>query len=96
MVERGSQVWRLSGDYQGRGLGSFVLSEVIARAIDEGKLLRVTALTGSPSKRFYVRDGFRLVGSDRWHDFYMLDPCQWKVWLSTCCNTGSVYGGFIR
>jgi hypothetical protein len=29
-----SLVWKLSGDYQGRGLGSFVLSQVITRAID--------------------------------------------------------------
>ncbi|MEF9883525.1 GNAT family N-acetyltransferase [Streptomyces sp. P9-A4] len=43
---------------QGRGLGTAVLRELLARADEEGLPVRLTVLRGSPARRLYEREGF--------------------------------------
>ena len=60
--------------FQGRGIGAEVLSIIFAEA-DTGKLaLRVGALRGGDSNRFYVRHGFQLVREDEWDNYYIRLP----------------------
>jgi len=57
--------------FQRRGIGAAVLKQVFAEA-DAAKLpLRVGALRGSDSNRFYARHGFVLVGEDEWDNYYV-------------------------
>jgi GNAT superfamily N-acetyltransferase len=57
--------------YQGRGVGAAVLAEVFAEADAKRMQLRVTALRGSDSNRFYVRHGFALVREAEWDNYYL-------------------------
>jgi GNAT superfamily N-acetyltransferase len=57
--------------YQGRGVGAAVLAEVFAEADRQGKALRVAALRGSDSNRFYIRHGFALVRQAEWDNYYV-------------------------
>jgi GNAT superfamily N-acetyltransferase len=57
--------------YQGRGVGAAVLAQVFAEADQKGMALRVTALRGSDSNRFYLRHGFELVGTAEWDNYYV-------------------------
>ena len=47
--------------FQGQGIGAAVLAMVFAEADARAQPLRVGALAGSDSNRFYLRHGFRLV-----------------------------------
>jgi GNAT superfamily N-acetyltransferase len=57
--------------YQRRGVGAAVLAEVFAEADAKGMPMRVTALRGSDSNRFYVRHGFKLVQEAEWDNYYL-------------------------
>lgn len=57
--------------YQGRGIGSQVLRQVLAEADGHGRWVRVGALKGSDSNRFYVRHGFELVEAAEWDNHYV-------------------------
>ena len=59
---------------QGRGIGSDVMRHVIAEADAAGKPLRVGALRGSRSNRFYLRHGFVLQRSSQWDHHYERPP----------------------
>jgi GNAT superfamily N-acetyltransferase len=59
---------------QGQGLGSAVLSDVIADADERRLPLHVGALRGSPANRFYERHGFVRVAEDDWDIYYRRDP----------------------
>jgi GNAT superfamily N-acetyltransferase len=57
--------------FQNRGIGAAVLQRVFAEA-DAARLpLRVGALRGSDSNRFYARHGFALVKEDGWDNYYV-------------------------
>ena len=57
--------------FQNRGIGAAVLKTVFAEA-DAGEMpLKVGALRGSDSNRFYVRHGFALVQEDEWDNYYV-------------------------
>src|SRR6185295_2966726 len=58
-------------DYQGRGIGSAVLEILFAQADAEAVPIRVGALRGSDSNRFYVRHGFTRVGESEWDIYYV-------------------------
>ena len=59
---------------QGRGVGAIVLADVLARA-DAARLpVRVGALRGSDSNRFYVRHGFEPVAQGEWDNHYQRRP----------------------
>jgi GNAT superfamily N-acetyltransferase len=55
---------------QGRGVGSAVLALVFREADERGLALRVGALRGSDSNRFYLRHGFVLVEEAEWDLYY--------------------------
>lgn len=57
--------------YQGLGIGTWALQRVFADADDRACDIRVGALKGSGSNRFYVRHGFVLVDEGEWDNFYV-------------------------
>ncbi|MFZ4877548.1 GNAT family N-acetyltransferase [Janthinobacterium sp. Mn2066] len=59
---------------QGRHIGSLVLARIIEEANSQGLPVRVGALRGSDSNRFYLRHGFTLVGQQEFDNYY-LRPC---------------------
>ena len=59
---------------QGRGVGAAVMADVLAHA-DACRLpVRVGALRGSASNRFYERHGFVLAASEEWDNHYRRLP----------------------
>ena len=59
--------------HQGRGIGAAVLARVFAEADAQRLPVRVGALRGSDSNRFYQRHGFRPVEESEW-DIHYLRP----------------------
>ncbi|WP_328804764.1 GNAT family N-acetyltransferase [Noviherbaspirillum galbum] len=57
--------------WQGAGIGSLVLRDVFRQADALGKSVRVGALKGSDSNRFYLRHGFVLVREEEWDNYYI-------------------------
>jgi GNAT superfamily N-acetyltransferase len=57
--------------FQNRGIGAAVLATVFAEADAQALRLRVGALRGSDSNRFYLRHGFALVKEDEWDNYYV-------------------------
>ncbi|MES1196049.1 MAG: GNAT family N-acetyltransferase [Steroidobacter sp.] len=58
-------------DWQNHGIGAAVLDQLFRKA-DELKLpVRVGALRGSDSNRFYLRHGFKLVESTGFDNYYI-------------------------
>src|SRR5262245_35482596 len=57
--------------FQNRGIGAAVLAMVFAEADARQLPLKVGALRGSDSNRFYLRHGFRLVKEDEWDNYYI-------------------------
>jgi GNAT superfamily N-acetyltransferase len=62
--------------HQGQGIGSAVLRSVFERADAEGLDVRVGALRGSDSNRFYVRHGFELVDEAEFDNYYLRRPSR--------------------
>jgi GNAT superfamily N-acetyltransferase len=58
-------------DHQGRQIGAEVLARVIAEAEPQGLPVRVGALRGSDSNRFYQRHGFKLVEESEFDNHYL-------------------------
>jgi ribosomal protein S18 acetylase RimI-like enzyme len=58
--------------HQRQGIGSAVISLVVASARDAGKPLRLSVLAGNPARSLYERLGFRLVASTKERDFMEL------------------------
>ncbi|MES2947066.1 MAG: GNAT family N-acetyltransferase [Pseudomonadota bacterium] len=57
--------------HQGQGLGAAVLAHVFAQADAAGLAIRVGALRGSDSNRFYMRHGFVLVEQGEFDNYYV-------------------------
>lgn len=57
-------------DFQGNGLGASVLKSVIALAQERNLSLRLGALRGSRSNRFYLAQGFVQTGESEWDLYY--------------------------
>ncbi|WP_457334434.1 GNAT family N-acetyltransferase [Rhizobacter sp. P5_C2] len=60
--------------HQGKGVGAVVLARVFAEADAVGAALRVGALRGSDSNRFYARHGFVLVEEAEFDNCYVRPP----------------------
>lgn len=60
--------------YQGRGIGAHVLREIFSHADTLRLPVRVGALRGSDSNRFYRRHGFAQVGEGEWDIYYERRP----------------------
>ncbi|WNI23042.1 GNAT family N-acetyltransferase [Streptomyces sp. ITFR-16] len=54
----------LAEELQGRGIGSAVLSTLLARADAEGAVVRLNVLQGSSARRLYERHGFTVERED--------------------------------
>lgn len=54
----------LRSSASGRGIGSWVLRQVLAQAGERGLPVRLTALKESDANRFYLRHGFVLQGEE--------------------------------
>ena len=61
-------------EHQGRGIGGAVLSDVFKRADEQRKPIRLGALRGSDSNRFYRRYGFVQTDEAEWDIFYVRHP----------------------
>ena len=57
--------------HQGMGVGTFVLHQVFDEADAAGAVIRVGALRGSDSNRFYLRHGFVLVSEEEFDNYYV-------------------------
>lgn len=67
--------------HQGRGIGAAVLAHVLAEADLQACAVRVGALRGSGSNRFYVRHGFVPVNQAEF-DIYYFRPARNARWNS--------------
>lgn len=56
---------------QGSGVGTGVLAMIFAEADQARKNLRVGALKDSRSNAFYLRHGFKLIGTADWDNYYV-------------------------
>lgn len=67
---------------QGLGIGAWVLQWIFYQADSQGEVVRVGALKGSDSNRFYIRHGFNLVEVAEWDNYYVRIPnCITKTML---------------
>lgn len=62
-------------DFQGNGLGASVLASVIALAQERKLPLRLGALRGSRSNKFYLSHGFVQTGESEWDYYYEYRSC---------------------
>lgn len=62
-------------DHQGHGLGASVLASVIRLAQERKLPLRLGALRGSRSNRFYISHGFVRIGESEWDVYYEQQSC---------------------
>lgn len=60
--------------WQGRGIGSLVLRQVMEGARWQRRPIRLSVLLGSPARRLYERAGFQWTGADRWEDHLFWAP----------------------
>jgi GNAT superfamily N-acetyltransferase len=58
-------------EHQSLGIGAWVLWQIFTEADAHGECIRVGALKGSDSNRFYVRHGFDLVEKAEWDNYYV-------------------------
>lgn len=61
-------------EHQGRGIGAAVLGDVFKSADAQGMPIRLGALRGSDSNRFYRRDGFVQTDEAEWDIYYVRHP----------------------
>lgn len=61
-------------DYQNKGIGAWVVGQIFGQADAQGLAVRVGALKGSDSNRFYERHGFRFVEAAEWDNYYVRMP----------------------
>ena len=63
-------------EHQGKGIGAAVLRDVFADADAQRMPIRLGALRGSDSNRFYQRHGFVKSGEAEWDIYYLRQPSQ--------------------
>jgi len=62
-------------ELQGNGLGSMILKDIIVEAQERGLPLRLGALRGSRSNRFYQSHGFVQTHEEEWDIYYEYRKC---------------------
>lgn len=58
-------------NYQGQGIGQWVMQQLFDEADVQAKDIKVGALKGSDSNRFYARLGFELLDQTEWDIYYV-------------------------
>jgi GNAT superfamily N-acetyltransferase len=66
-------------EHQGKGIGAAVLQDVFANADAQSMPIRLGALRGSDSNRFYQRHGFVQTDEAEWDIYYVRQPNPPKV-----------------
>ena len=66
-------------EHQGKGIGAAVLRDVFTSADAQGMPVRLGALRGSDSNRFYRRHGFVQTSEDEWDIYYARQPAERKA-----------------
>ena len=61
-------------EHQGKGIGASVLKDVVTEANSKSMPIKVGALRGSDSNRFYQRSGFVKVDEGEWDIYYVRAP----------------------
>jgi GNAT superfamily N-acetyltransferase len=51
-------------EYQSKGIGTYLLKSILGKADQLGKNVTLRILKNDPVKSLYVRNGFRIIGSD--------------------------------
>ncbi|WP_244124058.1 GNAT family N-acetyltransferase [Burkholderia gladioli] len=79
LLRRQTRPWLLDHLYiepamQGRGIGAAVLGAIFAEADAQATPIRVGALRGSASNRFYQRHGFVRTDEAEWDIHYLREP----------------------
>ncbi|AEA64906.1 GNAT family N-acetyltransferase [Burkholderia gladioli] len=79
LLRRQTRPWLLDHLYiepamQGRGIGAAVLAAIFAEADAQAAPIRVGALRGSASNRFYQRHGFVRTDEAEWDIHYLREP----------------------
>jgi GNAT superfamily N-acetyltransferase len=64
----------ISPEYQGKGVGAAVLRDVLKDADKQRKEIRLGALRGSDSNRFYLRHGFVQTAAAEFDIYYVRQP----------------------
>ncbi|MDM7852058.1 GNAT family N-acetyltransferase [Pseudochrobactrum kiredjianiae] len=60
----------IAPQFQGHGLGSLVLSQLITEAEQAKKTITLSVLQQSDAARFYEKHGFHKTGEDEWDIYY--------------------------
>ncbi|VWC65876.1 GNAT family acetyltransferase [Burkholderia lata] len=60
--------------HQGKGIGATVLRRILVEADEKRVAVRVGALRGSDSNRFYARHGFVRADEAEWDIYYVREP----------------------
>lgn len=66
-------------EHQGKGIGAAVLQDVFANADAQRMPIRLGALRGSDSNRFYQRYGFIQTDEAEWDIYYVRQPREPKL-----------------
>ncbi len=64
----------IAPEHQGKGIGAAVLRRIFAEADEKRVPVRVGALRGSASNRFYARHGFVQADEAEWDIYYVREP----------------------
>ena len=83
LTRRQEDYWLLDNlyilpEHQGKGIGAAVLQDVFANADAQRMPIRLGALRGSDSNRFYQRYGFTQTDEAEWDIYYVRHPIQQK------------------
>jgi len=78
LVEREGEVFlgniEVSPDYQGKGIGTFVIRSVLKEAHRKGKPVALQVLKVNPARRLYERLGFSVAGETATHYLMKATP----------------------
>ena len=65
---------KIHPDFQGKGIGTGIIRNIIAEGIQKGKRVRLRVLKVNPAKRLYDRLGFSVVEETTTHYIMLTSP----------------------
>ncbi|UCC17203.1 MAG: GNAT family N-acetyltransferase [Dehalococcoidales bacterium] len=54
-------------EHQNRGIGSYLLDNILSKADETGRVVKLKFLKNNPVKSLYLRHGFEIVSEDEYH-----------------------------